>query len=89
MYSSVNVSKGMNKRCKKIEKNRETKKAEGIPITMTGRTSHNWTHLINGTLTRWRRIEGTPSRATYANLEGCQALIRTLSDWSKINVSNL
>jgi len=36
-----------------------------------------------------KAIPAGPSRVQYTNLEGCQALIRALPDWSKINVSNL
>jgi hypothetical protein len=36
-----------------------------------------------------KAIPAGPSRIQYTNFEGCQALIRVLPDWSKINVSNL
>ena len=36
-----------------------------------------------------KAVPAGPSRISFTNLEGCQALIRALPDWSKINVSNL
>jgi hypothetical protein len=59
----------------KVAKNEDLAKAEAKIMIWVG--------------TPAKAIPAGPSRVQYTNLEGCQALIRALPDWSKINVSNL
>ena len=39
--------------------------------------------------TEAKAVPAGPSRITFTNQEGCQALVRALPDWSKIIMSNL